>query len=94
MPILGESDPYIRPFVSFVLRGRQGAEQTIRVRLDTGFDGSLALPPSVVEALGLQAATARRTQLADGSFANRIINRLVTSQNNMTNSNSGRLPST
>lgn len=69
MPILGESDPFIRPYIAFVARGARGAEQTIRVRLDTGFDGSLALPPSLVDALGLQAATARRTQLADGSFA-------------------------
>ena len=68
MPVLGHADPLIRPYVQLVLRGPQGTEQIIQARLDTGFDISLALPQSFIDTLGLQATTARRTQVADGSF--------------------------
>jgi len=41
------------PVVRVTVRGPSGREQEIETIIDTGFDGSLALPPNVISALGL-----------------------------------------
>jgi predicted aspartyl protease len=41
------------PTVRVTVCGPSGQERDIEAIIDTGFDGSLALPPSVIDALGL-----------------------------------------
>ncbi len=48
------------------VRGPGGQEQEIEAIIDTGFDGSLTLPPSMVSALGLPWRQRGRAVLADG----------------------------
>ncbi len=48
------------------LEGPDGQEQKLDFIIDTGFNGSLTLPPSVVEALGLRRVGRGRAVLANG----------------------------
>jgi clan AA aspartic protease len=50
-----------------VVHGSQGQEQEIEAIIDTGFNGSLSLPPALVAALGLPFRRRGRALLADGS---------------------------
>ena len=52
--------------VRLVAKGSQG-QQEIEAVIDTGYTGSLTLPPSVVTALGLKWQSVDRGTLADGS---------------------------
>jgi len=49
------------------VRDASGQEQQIEVVLDTGFSGSLTLPPPVIVALGLPFRSRGSALLADGS---------------------------
>ena len=53
--------------ISLVVRGPKGQEQEIEVVIDTGFDGSLTLPPALIAALGLSWRRRGRALLADGN---------------------------
>ncbi len=41
---------------------------SIRVTVDTGFNGELALPPEILEGLGAPATGSRRIRIGDGSW--------------------------
>jgi clan AA aspartic protease len=49
------------------MRNVNGQEREIEAILDTGFSGSMTLPPSVIAALGLPFRSRGRAILADGS---------------------------
>jgi clan AA aspartic protease len=49
------------------VRGPTGQEQEIEAVIDTGFDGNLSLPPSVIVLLNLEWRERGRALLADGS---------------------------
>lgn len=53
--------------VDLTVHGPDGQAETLEFVVDTGFDGTLTLHPSVVAALGLPALSASRAILADGS---------------------------
>lgn len=52
--------------VSLVLRAARGATQEIDALIDTGFNGFLTLPPSLIAALDLKRLARGRAILADG----------------------------
>jgi clan AA aspartic protease len=54
------------PMVRVTVRGPAGRERDIEAVIDTGFDGSLALPPTLIEVLGLPWRRRGRALLADG----------------------------
>src|SRR5205823_329976 len=49
------------------VRGKGGQERALDAVIDTGFDGWLSLPPSVIARLGLPWRRRGRAVLADGS---------------------------
>ena len=49
------------------VRGPGGVEKTVEAVIDTGFDGTLTLPTTVVAALGLPWLSRELAFLADGS---------------------------
>jgi clan AA aspartic protease len=49
------------------IRGTGGQEQDVEAVIDTGFTGSLTIPPSLITGLGLLRAGWGRAILADGS---------------------------
>jgi clan AA aspartic protease len=49
------------------VRGPRGRERTIEAVVDTGYTGSLTLPPTLIAALGLRWQSLDRGTLADGS---------------------------
>jgi len=49
------------------LRSSQGREEAVEVVVDTGFNGHLTLPPSLIESLGLPFRRLGRAVLGDGS---------------------------
>jgi clan AA aspartic protease len=53
--------------ISLTVRGPNGQEQKIEAVIDTGFDGSLTLPPTLIIALGLPWRRRGRALLADGN---------------------------
>jgi clan AA aspartic protease len=53
--------------VRLVVRGLAGQEQEVDAVIDTGFDGSLTLPPSLIGRLQLAWRRRGRALLADGS---------------------------
>jgi clan AA aspartic protease len=53
--------------ISLTVCGPNGQEQEIEVVIDTGFDGSLTLPPALLTALGLPWRRRGRALLADGN---------------------------
>jgi clan AA aspartic protease len=56
-----------QPVIHVTVRGPTGEEQKIEAIIDTGFDGSLSLPSSIVLRLGLPWRQRGRALLADGS---------------------------
>ena len=56
--------------VQLRLRGPAGTELLVDALVDTGFTGSLSLPPAVITALGLPLRSSGRFALADGSVQN------------------------
>ena len=55
-------------FVSVTVLDRQRFERSLRLRLDTGFDGDLTLPRDVIRRFGFAYRGNRIMILADGSF--------------------------
>ena len=53
--------------ISFEVRGSNGQGRTILAVIDTGFDGSLTLPSTLITALDLSWRGRGRALLADGS---------------------------
>jgi clan AA aspartic protease len=65
--ISGWVNTYREAVVSLPLRGLQGREQTVEAVIDTGFNGYLTLPPSLISTLGLPFRRNGRAVLGDGS---------------------------
>ena len=63
----GMVNAYLEALVRLTVRGPDGQEQEIEAIIDTGFSGSLSLPPTVIEALSLPWRRRGRALLADGS---------------------------
>lgn len=60
-----------RPLLRLVIRGAEGRQVTIDALVDTGFDGSLALPESLIATLALperRTLSPVRYRLADESI--------------------------
>src|SRR5260370_33100309 len=55
--------------IRLLVKGRRGREQEIQAVIDTGYAGSLTLPPAVIQALSLRWQTVDRFKLADGSIS-------------------------
>ena len=53
--------------ISLTIRGSKGQEHEIEAVIDTGFDGSLTLPPALITALELPWRRRGRALLADGN---------------------------
>ncbi len=53
--------------IQLTVHGPQGQEATLETIIDTGFDGSLTLPPARVTTLDLPWRRRSRVTLADGS---------------------------
>jgi clan AA aspartic protease len=66
-----------RPTVTLVVRGPSGQEATVETLLDTGFNGFLSLPPSVVTPLSLPFRSYVRAHLADGSAVRLVVHAAV-----------------
>src|SRR5713101_5617801 len=49
------------------VKGLRAREQEVEAVIDTGYTGSLTLPPTLIQALGLRWQTQGRVRLADGS---------------------------
>jgi clan AA aspartic protease len=63
----GVVNAHLEALVRLTVRGPGGQEQEIEAVIDTGFDGSLSLPPPRIAALGLPWRRRGRALLADGS---------------------------
>ena len=66
--IEGAVDAAYQAVVGLVAIGPWGQRREIDVVIDTGFTGSLTLPPELVSELGLASAGSQPTVLGDGSF--------------------------
>jgi hypothetical protein len=66
--IKGEVTPERQGVVRLQICRPGGSSEEIRVAVDTGFTGSLALPTDTITRLGLHLVGARRGRLADGSL--------------------------
>jgi clan AA aspartic protease len=64
--MIGRVNAFREAVVSVTVRGSL-AEEEIEAVIDTGFNGSLTLPPSLIEALGLPFRRRDRAILGDGS---------------------------
>lgn len=53
--------------IRVTVRGPSGRRRRIRAVIDTGFDGSLSLPPSIIEELELPWFRRGEAELANGS---------------------------
>ena len=62
----GSLDPYGMPRVRLAVRGPYGSDY-VDVIVDTGFGGTLSLPPDVIRKLGLLRHGTRLSVFADGS---------------------------
>lgn len=67
--ILGIVHSYHEATLIVAVRDAAGQEEQIETILDTGFSGSLTLPPEVIHALGLPFRSRGNAVLADGSEA-------------------------
>ncbi len=67
--ITGTVNPFHEAVVRLLLRAASGQQQEIEAVLDTGFSGSLTLPPHMIETLGLPFRSRGGAILADGSEA-------------------------
>lgn len=67
--IEGIVNAYYEPVVLLTLQGPDGQTQEIEAVVDTGYNGLLTLPPSVVSGLRLPYTSRGEARLADGSVA-------------------------
>lgn len=65
--IIGVVNSHREAVISLKVRGPQGREEELEAVVDTGFNGWLSLPPSLIAMLGLPFRRRGRAQLADGS---------------------------
>jgi clan AA aspartic protease len=65
--ITGTVTAYREAIISLLVEGSTGQEREIQAVIDTGFDGHLTLPLSLVEILGLPWRRRGRAVLAAGS---------------------------
>ena len=65
--IFGSVTSELNAVIRLLVRGPQGQEAEIEGVIDTGFDGSLTLPPRLVATLGLERRGRGRAFLADGT---------------------------
>ena len=65
--ISGFVNAYSEAIVELVVRGPNPREQKIEGVVDTGFNGSLSLPPGIIALLDLPFRRRGRAVLADGS---------------------------
>ena len=67
--ITGSVNTRLEATLRLIVRNPQGQSQEIEAILDTGFTGSLTLPPSTIAALGLPWRTRGNALLANGREA-------------------------
>ena len=67
--IEGIVNAYYEPVITLSLQGPDGQMQEVEAVVDTGYNGLLILPPSVVSELDLPHRGYGEAQLADGSVA-------------------------
>ena len=67
--IEGIVNAYYEPVITLSLQGPDGQVQEVEAVVDTGYNGLLTLPPSVVSDLRLPYASHGEASLADGSVA-------------------------
>ncbi len=65
--MIGFVSPELRPYIRLTLRGLKGVTREVEAWVDTGFDGALVLPTSIIRDMGLLPDPAISIQLADGS---------------------------
>jgi clan AA aspartic protease len=65
--IQGQVSPDQEAVISLEVQDTQGGSVTVSAVVDTGFNGSLTLPASVIQTLSLQLQGTRDALLADGS---------------------------
>ena len=65
--ISGEVNAQAEAIIRLPVRPSDGREQEIEAVLDTGFNGSLTLPPAVIASLGLPWRTRGSVMLANGT---------------------------
>lgn len=65
--ISGRVNAHREALVPLPLRGSQGEEHAIEAVIDTGYNGSLTLPPDLIAHLGLPFLRSSRAILGDGS---------------------------
>jgi clan AA aspartic protease len=65
--ITGVVTASLQAIIRLTVRGPEGQEQEVEAVIDTGFDGTLTLPPALIAALGLALRRRGRALLADGS---------------------------
>jgi clan AA aspartic protease len=53
--------------ISLTVRGRKGRAQLVEAVVDSGYTGTLTLPPALITLLGLRWQSTQRATLADGS---------------------------
>jgi clan AA aspartic protease len=66
--VTGTVNARLQPTVSLHVFGPQGQTKTVEALVDTGYNGYLSLPPSVIAALQLIVSGRSNVQLADGSW--------------------------
>ena len=64
--ITGFVTPFREAVIPVTIQGAQGTEQQIDAVIDTGYNGALTLPLSVIRTLGLPWRRRGRALLADG----------------------------
>jgi predicted aspartyl protease len=65
--ITGVVNVHAEATIRLPVRDADGREQEIETVLDTGFNGSLTLPPAVIASLGLPWRTRGSVMLANGT---------------------------
>lgn len=65
--MIGSVNAFLEAIIRLKIYDAQGQLQEIETVVDTGFNGALTLPLSLMESLGLPFRRSGRTLLADGS---------------------------
>lgn len=65
--ITGRVEASLDAVVSLTVRDRQGTERSVDFVVDTGYDGSLSMPRTIIAELNLEWFTRDCSLLADGS---------------------------
>jgi clan AA aspartic protease len=65
--ISGTVNAQLEPTITLQIRGCSGHGQQVNAVIDTGYNGALALPATIIAALALPAGGSRLVTLGDGS---------------------------